>query len=135
MKRIVFFLIFLGALLARNSFAQMPSADLRYHDLTRAIDLAEGRISIPDTDEDYAAIGAAGWLDGIHAALITNGQAGYPMAVCPSVAAPRLTLAKLYVKYMDANPKSHQMPDAAVAILSQIQAFPCPKSGAASVGP
>lgn len=129
MKRIAFCLVALGALLARSSFAQVPSADLRYHNLTRAIDLAEGRISAPDTDEDYAAIEATGWVEGIHTVLVTNGQAGYPMAVCPSVVAPRLTLAKLYVKYMDANPKSHQMPDAAVAILSQIQAFPCSKTG------
>lgn len=128
MKRVAILLMVLGALLVRESYAQVPGADLRYHNLTRAIDLAEGRISVPDTNEDYAAVGAAGWVEGIHAALITNGQAGYPMAVCPSVATTRLTLAKLYVKYMDANPKSHQMPEAAVAILSQIQAFPCSKT-------
>jgi hypothetical protein len=125
MKRVAILLCILGALQARNCFAQVASADLMYHNLTRAIDLAEGRISVPDTDKDFAAIGATGWVEGIYDALTVNGQAGYPMAVCPSVVAPRLTLAKLYVKYMDANPKSHQMPDVVVAILSQRQAFPC----------
>lgn len=129
MKRIVVFMSILVALIARDSFAQVPSADIRYHDLTRAIDLAEGRISSSDTDQDYAAVGAAGWVEGVHATLITNGEAGYPMAVCPTAVVPRLTLAKLYVKYMDANPKSHQMPDTAVAVLSQMGAFPCARTG------
>lgn len=129
MKRVAILLSILGAVQAQNCFAEMPSADLRYHNLTRAIDLDEGRIRETDSDKDFAAIGSVGWVEGIYDALTVNGQAGYPMAVCPSVTAPRLTLAKLYVKYMDANPKSHQMPDVAVAILSQLEAFPCAKKG------
>jgi hypothetical protein len=131
MKQIVFFLSILAVFLARVSFAQMPSADERYHDLTRAIDAAEDRLPDIDAEKDYAAIRAAGWLEGVQAVLITNGQAGYPMGICPGVPMPRITLAKLYVKFMDANPKSHQMPDVAVAILSEIQAAPCSKAEAA----
>lgn len=127
MKRVVILLSILAALLAQNCFAQASGADLKYHNLTRAIDLDEGRISESDSDKDFAAVGAVGWVEGIYDALTVNGQAGYPMAICPKVTASRLTLAKLYVKYMDANPKSHQIPDSAVAILSQIEAFPCSK--------
>lgn len=113
-----------GRAIAGDYDATMP-ADRRYVHLQRILDMQAGRELKNDTTADIQAFTSMGWLQGVYAALILAGEGRQTVGICPTTEFTNPTMARIYVKYMDAHPETHQLPDLAVAVISAEAAYPC----------
>ena len=106
--------------------ARPSSADQRYENLKTAINIGEFTVS-PSIDDDRInqAMASLGWIEGVYDVLQMNAAAKYPMAICPPSGLSRISLARIYTNYMDANPNTHGLADISVATISALKAFPC----------
>jgi hypothetical protein len=110
-----------------NDYGMTMPADARYVHIQRVIDYSMDRALRSNQEADLQAFASMGWLQGVYATLILNGAGGGNMGICPADGLTGGTMARIYVTYMDGHPKTHQMPDLAVAVLSAMEAYPCPK--------
>jgi len=103
---------------------QGGSSDALYEKLAAAVPI-EG--SEGAEDAAITGLAAVSWLSGVYDMMQLNAKAGSTMRICPNASVQGKTMARVYMNYMDTHPETHQMPDLAVAVLSAMTAYPCPK--------
>jgi hypothetical protein len=100
----------------------------RYEDLKRVISVIDGTGKFTDKELTDAREGM-GWILGVYGVLMLEGSldvAHRPgAAICATGRVPAVTMARLFVRYVDAHPEAYSMAPELPAILSAREAYPC----------
>lgn len=100
----------------------------RYEALKRMVSVVEGKTGY-SASELSDSREAMGWIVGVYGVLTIQGMSDAshraPAAICSTESIPAITMARLFIKYVDDHPSSYSVAPEAPAIVSAKAAYPC----------